>query len=53
MGASLPRPVAGELLELLENLASHSITPRELKQVFLLLRDSSDHEKVMNFVEAD
>ncbi|PNF23323.1 hypothetical protein B7P43_G17104 [Cryptotermes secundus] len=38
----LSQKTANELIKLLEVLASHSITPYELKQTFLLLREDAD-----------
>ena len=43
---SLSRAAVGELLGLLEGLASHCITPLELKSIFLLLREGNQEEKV-------
>ncbi|KAK3926892.1 Neurobeachin-like protein 1, partial [Frankliniella fusca] len=43
--SSLSRPAVGELLGLLEGLASHCITPLELKSIFLLLREGKPEEK--------
>jgi hypothetical protein len=40
--AKLSQKTANELIKLLEVLASHSITPYELKHIFLLIKEDAD-----------